>query len=463
MSIHPPTSFQGDWVTEIDSDYSTSIARWAANAVRPAKAVAFVKNARDVALVLSYAQEKKLPIAIRGGGNSAAGASSTDGGIVIDLSRHLHSVTVDPAMKLAYVGGGAVWETVDKTAIEHGLATVGGTVNHMGVGGLLLGGGQGYLTGQHGLVLDNLVQATVVTANGEILTASDTENPDLFWGIRGAGSNFGVVTEFVLKLHPQRRTVFGGLVVYHANSLESLMTTLTKWYKNGLQEREALFHGFTQCPDGKPMNILILFWNGSAEEGREHFKEFFDIGPLRDFCQELPYEKMNSLRNGGRAHQKNYYTKGVFTSGPLSDCAQQMMDYVTELSQQLEISLTFMFEYLPTKKVLSVPNGETCHIRGDRVSCVAFATWDADKTPKGDLNSTLTKLVDILATSEKTLPFASNTGYANYIMEDPAYQPSSGSRVGANILFARNYPRLQELKRKYDPNRVFTKWCPINV
>ncbi|TFK39101.1 hypothetical protein BDQ12DRAFT_734969 [Crucibulum laeve] len=172
---------------------------------------------------------------------------------------------------------------------------------------------------------------------------------------------------------------------------------------------------------------------------------------------------MNGLQNEGLAHGKNYYMKGVFTSGPLPDCAQQMMDYVTELSEQLEISLTFMFEYLPTKKVLSVPSDETCHIRGDRVSCVAFAAWDADKTPKGDLKSSLAKLVDILAASEKRLPFASNTGYGNYIMEDPAYQPSSGSRVGANLLFAGNYPRLQELKRKYDPNMIFTKWCPINV
>ena len=127
----PPESFTGDWITDDHPRYSEAIARWAANAERRAKAVAFVKNAQDVGIVLNYAKQHKLLIAVRGGGHSPSGASSIEGGIVIDLSRHLSNVRVDPVEKLAYVGGGAIWETVDKTAIEHGLATVGGTVNHV--------------------------------------------------------------------------------------------------------------------------------------------------------------------------------------------------------------------------------------------------------------------------------------------------------------------------------------------
>ena len=126
-----PDSFTGDWITPDHPDYSKAIARWAANAERRAKVVAFVKSAQDVVVVLRYAKEQNLPIAIRCGGHSPAGASSVENGIVIDLSRHLSSVRVDPTAKLAYVSGGALWETVDKTAIEHGLATVAGTVNHV--------------------------------------------------------------------------------------------------------------------------------------------------------------------------------------------------------------------------------------------------------------------------------------------------------------------------------------------
>jgi hypothetical protein len=129
--MSPPESYTGDWITPDHPRYSEAIARWAANAQRRAKVVAFVKSAQDVATVLKYAKQHNYQIAIRGGGHSSSGASSAEDGIVIDLSRHLSGVRVDPVEKLGYVGGGAIWETVDKAAIEHGLATVGGTVNHV--------------------------------------------------------------------------------------------------------------------------------------------------------------------------------------------------------------------------------------------------------------------------------------------------------------------------------------------
>ncbi len=129
--MSPPESYTGDWITPDHPRYSEAIARWAANAERRAEVVAFVKSAQDVATVLKYAKQHNYQIAIRGGGHSSSGASSVEDGIVIDLSRHLSGVRVDPVEKLAYVGGGAIWETVDKAGIEHGLATVGGTVNHV--------------------------------------------------------------------------------------------------------------------------------------------------------------------------------------------------------------------------------------------------------------------------------------------------------------------------------------------
>jgi len=130
---NPPESFTGDWITPDHPSYSEAITRWAVNAQRRAKAVAFVKSAQDVATVLKYAKQSKFSIAVRGGGHSTGGASSIEGGIVVDLSRYLTSVKVDPIEKLAHVGGGAIWETVDKEAIQHGLATVAGTVNHVSI------------------------------------------------------------------------------------------------------------------------------------------------------------------------------------------------------------------------------------------------------------------------------------------------------------------------------------------
>ncbi|KAI0249110.1 hypothetical protein BJV78DRAFT_723696 [Lactifluus subvellereus] len=151
-------NFKGDIVTPGDAEYKKAIARWVANAEHLARLVAFVKDTDDVALALQYARTNNLQVAICSGGHSASGASSVADGLVIDLSRYLNYAIVDPEKCTARVGDGSIWETVDRESIKHGLATVAGTVNHTGVAGLLLGGGYGYLTSQHGLVIDNLIQ-----------------------------------------------------------------------------------------------------------------------------------------------------------------------------------------------------------------------------------------------------------------------------------------------------------------
>jgi len=362
---NPPESFTGDWVTPDHPSYSEAIARWAVNAQRRAKAVAFVKSAQDVATVLEYAKQSKLPIAVRGGGHSTGGASSIEEGIVIDLSRHLSSVKVDPTEKLAYVGGGAIWETVDKEAIQHGLATVGGTVNHTGVGGLILGGGYGFLSGEHGLVIDNLVQATVVTAHGDILTVSSAENPDLFWGIRGAGCNFGVVTEFVLRLHPQRRTVFGGILAYPPPLITNAVTTVGKFWDSGLSEKVAITFAQTADPAGNPLALFVLFWNGSEEEGRSYFKPFFDLGPVMDTCKELPYEELNSIQNFNLKHGGNYYVKGVFSSGLQPDVAEKLTSRIPELTKASGANLTVVHEFFAHKE--DTVRTKRCHCAYQRI------------------------------------------------------------------------------------------------
>lgn len=459
----PPDSFTGDWITPDHSDYSKAIARWAANAERRAKVVAYVKSAQDVVVVLRYAKQQNFPLTVRGGGHSPAGASSIENGIVIDLSRHFTSVRVDPDAKLAYVCGGAIWETVDKTAIEHGLATVGGTVNHTGVGGLLLGGGYGFLTGEHGLALDNLVQATVVTARGDILTASSTENPDLFWAIRGAGGNFGVVTEFVLRLHPQRRTVFAGVIAYPPPAIPKAVSELGNFWSNGLSDKEAVFYAQTADPAGNPLALFVLFWNGSEEEGRAHFKPFFDIGPVMDTCKEIPFEQLNTLQNFNVPHGKNYYMKGVFSSGPQAEVADKIVSRLPQVSAENGVNLTVVYELISMKKILSIPNHATAHIRGGRINVLVIAGWDNKDTITLDtVRKATNELGQILIQGEKIIPESLNVGYGNYNAEEiVSVEGHSGSKANAQALFGENYARLQKLKQEYDPNLVFFKWCPI--
>ena len=195
-------------------------------------------------------------MAIKGGGHNPSGASSVDDGLCIDLSRHFDTARVDPEKRVVYVGGGAIWKTVDHATIAYGLATPGGTVNDTGVGGLTLGGGYGWLTGEHGLVIDNLVQATVVLADGSVVTASSTSHPDLFWGLRGGGSNFGVVTEFVFKVHPQRKTVFAGPLIFPPPKIGQLAEAVDQWSTTS-GEKEGIIMGFTRS-SGKQVRYYVI-------------------------------------------------------------------------------------------------------------------------------------------------------------------------------------------------------------
>lgn len=188
----------GAVLTPTDEGYKQSIVRWSHAAIRPAKVVVQPGNADEVSAAIKYATANKIPLVVMGGGHSTSGSSSSDGGMVVDL-RKINSVVVNEEHKTVTFGGGCKWKEVDEECAKYGVATVGGTVNHTGVGGLTLGGGYGWLTPKYGLAIDNLIAVEVVLADGKIVTASDAENADLFWAIRGAGQNYGVGTKLSAK------------------------------------------------------------------------------------------------------------------------------------------------------------------------------------------------------------------------------------------------------------------------
>src|SRR5919204_389336 len=178
----------------------------------------------DVVAAVSFAAESNLPIAVRGGGHGVAGHCVGDGSLVVDL-RLMRGITIDRDARTATCGGGALWEDLDPACLRHGLATPGGTFGDTGVAGLTLGGGIGHLIGLHGLTLDNLLATTVVTADGEVVRASENENADLFWALRGGGGNFGVVTDFTFRLHPVGQ-VLAGQLIYR---LDDAFDVVAKW------------------------------------------------------------------------------------------------------------------------------------------------------------------------------------------------------------------------------------------
>ncbi|KAI9001297.1 FAD-binding domain-containing protein [Trametes punicea] len=440
------SAFKGDILTPGDPGYEEAIARWAKNAARRAAVVAFVKDAQDVSRAIAYAKDAKLPIAIKGGGHNPSGASSSEGGLVIDLSRYLNGVRVDPEKKLAYVGGGATWETVDKVAIEHGLATVGGTVNHV------RSRGYGWLSGAYGLAIDNL--ATVVTADGTIRIANDSENSDLFWGIRGAGSNLGVVTEFVLKLHPQRRTVFGGMVAFSPDTLEPFLDVTQEWWTNGPSEREGMIQAFTRGPDGQPCIICFMFYNGTEAEGRQNYKAFFDLSACASLTPLRP-----SFQNFVAGPGQNVYMKGAFAPEAFPRALlPQVFQRVVELSSSPDYIVALLMEYVPLHAVNAVPDDATAYRRGltSNVLCAVYAKRDGEDA--------LAYARD--AARELTALFAGrsedNLGYGNYSPDSDALPTGGTVPVDkAKVLFGSNYPRLQQIKRKYDPDMLFRKWFAI--
>ncbi|KAJ3478120.1 hypothetical protein NLI96_g9981 [Meripilus lineatus] len=446
--------FKGDIVTSDDPGYEDAISRWTTNAVRKAQMVVFVKDAEDASLAVKFALAANLKIAIRGGGHSPSGASSRDGGLVIDLSKYLNGVRVDPDKKLAYVGGGALWATVDKAAIQHGLATVGGTVNHTGVGGLALGGGYGWLSGSHGLVIDNIEQVTIVTADGSILKASSTENPDLFWGIRGGGSNFGVVTEFVLRLHPQRRTVYAGKVIFSPDKGEVLSEILGEWWPR-ITPKEGVFVALTRDPNRNPCILLALFYNGPEAEGRANFKKIFDVGPLADLTGEIPYENLNGMMLEIATPGLNYYMKGYTLQPQLAkDLIPKVLSRITELSSDgIHNYIAVLLEFVSQSKINSVPKDATPYPRTLTGNAVVVIQWDKLDTPE---KLRLAKH----AAQEVTKLMPEGDGYSNYSCEATTTTEAAGPSK-SQAQFKEHYPRLQAIKKKYDPNLVFDRWFVI--
>ncbi|KAL1744132.1 hypothetical protein HDZ31DRAFT_39424, partial [Schizophyllum fasciatum] len=454
-----PADFKGDVINRGHPDYRDAIRRWARSAERQAAVVAFIKDSSDAAIAIAYARSNGLPLAIRGGGHSSAGASSSEDGLVVDCSRYLDTCRVDTASKVAYVGGGATWSKVDRAAYEQNLSAVAGTVNCTGVAGLTLGGGFGYLSGQYGLVIDNLLQATVVTAKGDKLTASPSENSDLFYGIRGGGSNFGVVTEFVFRLHDQKPTVFGGLLTYPHTACPSVMLAFRRYWD--IQDPKACaFALFAAAPMGSI--TCTLFYDGSEDEGRAHFKEFYDIGPSSDSTKAMPYVTANTMMDQFFPSGRCDYQKSIAHPVPTAWLAEQCLQKVEEYNFRGGPSAMVMFYAWPKPCIIrQYLEGAYQHTRHPEL---VFAAVYEDDTPK---NAKLAKAIAlelhalVIASDDiSTMTLSECAGYGNHDAEAASSELQKRAE-SARHAFGEAYARLQELKLRYDPDMVFDKWRPI--
>jgi FAD/FMN-containing dehydrogenase len=313
------STFAGEVLRPTDPGFAQARveALWNADIThRPALITRPTSN-EDVAAAIALARAQGLELSVRGGGHGYAGKAVVDDGMVIDLSR-LDGVRVDPAARRAVVGGGAAWAAVDAATAEHGLAVTGGTVSHTGVAGLTLGGGVGWLMSRQGLSCDNLVGATLVTADGRIVTASESQHPELLWGLRGAGTNFGVVTELVFALHEVNPLAHLGLFFWRPEDAAGPLSFARDYLFELTPEMGALIAGISAPPEpfvppefqGSPgIAVIVVGW-GSPEEHAAAVEPLRARGPAFELVTPIPYVAVQQMLDpaspwGVRAYDKS--------------------------------------------------------------------------------------------------------------------------------------------------------------
>jgi hypothetical protein len=338
-----------------------------------------VTSSHEVSLVVSFASRHYIPLVVQGGGYSTSGASSTHGGIVLALSG-MRKVLVDRASETVAVQGGATWEEVDQAAAREGLAVVGCTSSAVGVGGTTLGGGFGWLTGRHGLAIDNVVSVKMVLADGRVVTASVAEHPDLFWAVRGAGQSFGVATEFVLRAHRQRSSIFGGLVYLLTDRLDAVIEFANRFDEQATGD-EGLYFGFTTRAPAMPSTVIValLFYNGPRAAGETFFAPLLALDPTQNDTREMPYPEMNTILGPLAAPGARNRVSGTTVNLPLDprlmhevyeDFDQTMRSY-----PRVEGSALF-FELLPYSRVIQVPLDATAYAnRGAYHNVATIFRW----------------------------------------------------------------------------------------
>ena len=441
--------FRGAVITGGDPAYDEARAVWNGTVDRRPRLIARCTGTADVAAAVRFARDRVLEIAVRGGGHNVAGTAVCDDGIVIDLSA-MRTVSVDPVERIANVQGGALWGDVDHETQAHGLATTGGIVGHTGVGGLSLGGGIGWLMRKHGLTVDNLVEAEVVTAAGEVVRASATDHPDLFWALRGGGGNFGVVSSFRFALHPVGPTVVAGPVFWAAEDTREVLRFYRDLVADAPDELGNVIRLGTIPPlpvvdanlHFRPAIAVGSCYAGPVEDGERAVEPLRRFGaPLVDLIGPSPYVDHQSGLDDTVPHGWHYYWKAT----DLTDLSDDVIDTVATHAYRATSPRSYaaMF-HLGGAVARSAPDATAYRGRGAEHNIVIDAAWlpDQDDTVGTADRAWARAFLDALEPHRAGV-------YVNFLDAD-----DDPSRVHDAYGDA-TYRRLAEVKARYDPENVF--------
>ena len=400
-------------------------------------------GAADVIAAVRFARERGLPVAVRCGGHSVAGHSVPEGGLLIDLLL-MKGVHVDPERGTARANAGVLWGEYDRETQALGLHTPGGRVTTTGVGGFTTGGGYGWTSTGYGLTCDNLVSADVVTASGDFVRASETENEDLFWGLRGGGGNFGVVTSFEYRLHPLGPIMLGGLLVFPLEAAGDAISTYREIVEEGPDElatAAVLLNAPAEefVPEhlhGRPVLGIVVSYSGDPGKGLDVVAPLKRLRPAVDLVAPMPYRALQAMLDPMSPHGWRNYWRGLHLTGLSDDLLQTYLRFPPEGLAPM----TFLILFQHGGAVRRVDDDATAFSHRDATFMLhPIACW---RDPADDDRH----LAWVNAVTEAIQPFGTGGVYLNFMADEDRVPAGYG---------AGKYERLVDLKRKYDPDNVF--------
>ena len=429
--------FRGNLVTPEDPDYEEARRIWNGIVDKRPAVVAKCSNTSDVVTAVNFARDHGLEVAVRGGGHNVAGNATCDDGIVIDLGP-MKGIQVDPDRRTAMAEGGLTWGEYDRATQEHGLASPGGAISTTGIAGLTLGGGFGWLSRSYGLACDNLLSAEVVTAAGEVVQASAGENSELFWGLRGGGGNFGVVTRFQFQLFPVGE-LYAGLMLYPRSDAHAFMKRYADVTSTAPDQFSSMA-AFLNTPEGDPVVGAFVVYHGDFGDGEQVVNELRSLGsPLVDDIGPKPYTVVQQAFDPGFPKGLRNYWKSSFLEGLTEDCIDVLVEHANRAPSALSIVGA---EHMLGGAVARVSPQETAF--SSREAKYNFLILGIGDDPSQD--DAIKQWARAFWTAIQ--PFSSGAVYVNYMNDDDS------DRIG-EAYDRTDYDRLVQLKNHYDPGNLF--------
>jgi FAD/FMN-containing dehydrogenase len=431
------SALRGELILSDHPAYEQARRVWNGNIERRPALIVRCAGVADVQQAVSFARQNLLRVSLRGGGHSAPGYGTNDGGVVLDMSL-MKGIRVDPVARTVRAQGGVLWRELDHETQAFGLATTGGTVSNTGVVGLTLGGGLGWLMGKHGLAIDNLLSADVVTADGQFRTASPSSQRDLFWALRGGGGNFGAVTALEFKLHPVTE-VLGGLVLYPLDQARDVLRFYRDFASTLPDEAEA-YAALLTAPQGMPVAALMLGYNGPIADGEKVLGPARRFGkPMADLVGPMPYRvRQTMLDDPNATHGLHRYWRSAFTERIPDELIDVLVDGASHFSSPLSVLLFFHMHGAAAR----VPPTETAF-------AARQAQWDFDVVGQWtNAAESALHVAWVRGLWARLEPHLQGSGYLNHLSEDDRPEKVRAS-------YGQNYGRLRELKGIYDPTNLF--------